>query len=190
MKAKVRLWLIAGALVLGQAEVARGEAGSVVAAAGGTAVSGNVYLSFTVGEAAVVGGGAGNFRMTAGYQQPSSYDFWSTAQGLVSGPFGDPDGDGLSNFLEFAFGTNPLSAASAARPSGAFGPGGKFYLTVNKGTIAGDLLWSAEVSTDLATWGTPAVTVVLNDATTFSALYSGSSPKAFLRLRLGLLTAK
>ncbi len=158
---------------------------TVTASAGGVTTGGGICLSYTLGEAFVDGGVSGSTRLTAGFQQPSSYDHWSAARSLTQGPLGDSDRDGVVNLLEYAFGTDPLSAASQARPVVSVGPGGKILITMPKGSTAGDLVWSAEVSTNLQTWSTQGVTVVLNDATTFSALYTGNAP-AFLRLRIGL----
>jgi hypothetical protein len=143
-----------------------------------------------VGETAVEGGTNGQTVLTAGFQQPTSYDYWSTMNGLVSGPLADPDGDGLRNLLEYAYGTNPQNATSTAKPEGAIGPADKLYITMNKGTAARDLLWSAEVSTDLVHWSAQGVSVALDDAITFSALYTGNAPAAFMRLRLDLIRGK
>jgi hypothetical protein len=172
------------------AQAATAATDDVVGAAGGVSLTGNICLTFTVGETAVEGGSNGQTVLTTGFQQPSSYDYWSTAQGLAYGPLADPDGDGLQNLLEYAYGTNPQNAASTAKPQGTIGPANKLYITMTKGTPAGDLLWSAEVSTDLVHWSTQAVNVALNDATTFSALYTGNAPAAFMRLRLDLLRGK
>jgi hypothetical protein len=178
------------ALLISSDFSAQAAADDVVAAAGGLSLAGNVCLTFTVGETLVEGGSNGQTVLTAGFQQPSSYDYWSTFHGLVSGPFADPDGDGLRNLLEYAYGTNPQNPASTAKPQGAIGPADKLYITMAKGTPAGDLLWSAEVSTNLLTWSAQGVGVALNDPYTFSALYTGNAPAAFMRLRLDLIQGK
>ena len=162
---------------------------SVTSSSGGVTVAGGVCLSYTLGEALVEGGAAGATVLTTGFQQPSSYDYWSAGKGLPQGPLEDSDGDGVFNLLEYAFGTDPLLSTSQARPSVSIGPGGKVSLTMLKGTAAGDLTWSVEASTDLKTWSTQGVTVTVNNATTFSALYSGNAP-AFLRLRISLSGTK
>lgn len=182
-------WVAFAAIgILGFGTSSRGaQADDVVAAGGGVSVAGGVSLSFTVGEAVVESSGSGSAVVTAGFQQPSSYDYWSTAHGLTLGPKVDSDGDVLPNLLEYAYGTDPLASLSKASAQGSLGPGGKLYITMAKGTSAGDLLWNAEVSTDLVTWSSAGVSVALNDANTFSALYTGSAPIAFMRLRLDLL---
>lgn len=177
--------LLVASCFAGSAASAQSLESTVTGSAGGVAVAGGVCLSYTLGEAIVDGATSAGTVLTAGFQQPSSYDHWSAGKILTQGPLADPDGDGVVNLLEFAFGTDPLSAASQAGPSVSVGPGGKILITMPKGSAAGDLIWSAEVSTDLQSWSTPGITVVLNDATTFSALYTGNAP-AFLRLRIGL----
>ena len=166
------------------------SAQSVISSGGGLVLAPGLCLSFTVGEAVVDGGAGSATLLTAGYEQPSSYDYWSASRGLTLGPMGDSDGDGAKNLWEYASGTDPLNARSRAKAQGNIGPGGKLYITATKGTSVGDLLWSAEVSTNLVNWSTSGIGVPLNDATTFSALYTGSAPHAFLRLRLDLLNGK
>jgi hypothetical protein len=175
--------LFAGSVVTASAQ-------SVVSSGGGLVLAPGLCLSFTVGEAVVDGGAGDGTLLTAGYEQPSSYDYWSASRGLTLGPMGDSDGDGAKNLWEYASSTDPLNARSRAKAQGNIGPGGKLYITAAKGTSVGDLLWSAEVSTNLVNWSPSGVGVALNDATTFSALYTGSAPYAFLRLRLDLLNGK
>jgi hypothetical protein len=43
----------------------------------------------------------------------SPYDIWADGYELVGGPHDDDDGDGMTNFQEFAFGLVPTSGASA-----------------------------------------------------------------------------
>ncbi len=163
-------------------------ADTVVASAGKVAVSGGVCLSYTVGETAVGFGANAQTMLAQGFQHASSYDFFSAQLGLTSGPMADADQDGISNLLEFAFGTNPLSAASRTEPVASIGPGGKLYITIAKGSLAGDLIWTAEVSNDLVHWTTQNVNIVLNNSV-FSALYTGNAP-AFMRLRVSLTSSK
>ncbi len=88
----------------------------------------------------------------------SAYDTWASAQGLTAGvndgTTQDPDGDGLSNALEFALGGNPLSAASAPKPVFAR-VGNSYTFTYDVKTDAlGEFQIAAQSSTDLATWTT------------------------------------
>lgn len=93
-------------------------------------------------------------RLTA---EASLYDQWSTAHPwngiLTTGPDDDPDGDGLTNFLEFALGT---PATSAAHPSpvaaGDFGSGPALRFTPVRDTSV--VRYFVERSTDLEDWTT------------------------------------
>ncbi|MGJ8653905.1 MAG: hypothetical protein ACSHX8_11570 [Opitutaceae bacterium] len=56
--------------------------------------------------------------------KPSAFDLWAAEKGLTldvnDAPTDDPDGDGRSNFEEFAFDGNPNSATSDSRSRTAF----------------------------------------------------------------------
>lgn len=68
-------------------------------------------------------------------------------------PTGDPDGDGLPNFLEYALGRNPL-AADATQPAleaPSIDPvSGSFSATFSRRAGARDVSWVVETTTDLA----------------------------------------
>lgn len=86
----------------------------------------------------------------------SAYATWASAQGLTTGVNDgsnqDPDGDGLSNALEFALGGQPLSATSAPRPTFAR-VGSTYTFTYDVKTDAlSEFEVTAQSSTDLATW--------------------------------------
>ncbi|HLS28561.1 MAG TPA: hypothetical protein VK041_07910 [Opitutales bacterium] len=88
-----------------------------------------------------------------------SFNSWIASFGIpeaLQGPEDDPDGDGLSNLLEYAIGGNPSVADSSTR-----GPaqsretiGDTEYLTlsVSKNPDATDVNLEFETSSDLAAW--------------------------------------
>ena len=88
-----------------------------------------------------------------------SYDTWKT--GSFANAFTDtiathdPDGDGLSNFQEFAFGLDPTSGASCTPVTPLIG--NEFTYTRNANS---SLSYSVESSTDLTIWN-PAITTEL-----------------------------
>jgi rhamnogalacturonyl hydrolase YesR len=112
----------------------------------------------------------------------------------ISGPGADPDGDGLNNLEEYAFGLNPHQLDSrSVWPSAAISNG---YLTltfIRRHDVA-DLAYIPETSTDLITWNsgsafTQEISVTPLDAqrdlVTVQDLASVSSVSPhFLRLRL------
>lgn len=109
------------------------------------------------------------------------------ANGSNASPDADPDNDGLANLLEFALGSTPSSASSAAKPS-AMLQGTHLEISFTKAQTSG-LTYSAEVSSDLQIWtsdvtdvtpgGSPAGFTVLRDN-----VASTSSQRRFIRLRV------
>ena len=112
----------------------------------------------------------------------------------VSGPGADPDGDGLNNLEEYAFGLNPRQTdARSFSPSGAISNGHLTLTFIRRHDVA-DLAYIPEASSDLNDWNsgsvfTQEISVVPLDAqrdlVTVQDLtpVSGISPH-FLRLRL------
>jgi hypothetical protein len=91
---------------------------------------------------------------------PSNYEEWQArfpGHDLVD-PAADLDGDGMTNFQEFAFGLDPTSGASVnpVTDVGDLATLGQFSYTrfANSG-----LTYTVWVSTDLVDWGTEPVTV-------------------------------
>ena len=87
---------------------------------------------------------------------------YPTFQGALAAPLADPDGDGISNFLEFAFNGDPLhvnleilpTISEMNFPDPADGNTLKPYpvIAFDRRTDAPNLIYAVEISTDLANW--------------------------------------
>ena len=128
--------------------------------------------------------------------RPGSFSEWQLQQFgaqagdiSIAGPNADPDGDGLTNMMEYALKTNPLVATNPGVVNTApYGP----YLSASlaKNPVAVDIVWSIGSGTDLATWSSTGATTIQNDESIFwarSLLTIGSVPRLFLRLKCTLL---
>jgi len=142
---------------------------------------------------------------TAGYQlmprdagdievsiPPSGYDAWALAYPGIGAVTDDFDGDGQSNYLEYALGTDPTLRSSAQQPNLA--PiGGKPAISFNKGSAAGSdplTAYTIEGSTNLSDWtvaaaGSPVLESFSNDSSLIQAQYLGTSGKYYFRLKVG-----
>jgi len=97
--------------------------------------------------------------------EPTPYEIWAGSEGynLSGGPSDDDDGDGLTNFEEFAFGLDPTSGASVnpITDISELQSDGIFSYTRNANS---ELSYTCWISTDLQDWGTEPATVLLEEA--------------------------
>ncbi len=98
----------------------------------------------------------------------------------------DPDGDGVSNLMEYATGTHPRSAASVALPTIGMNASDQLVLTFFR--ARSDLTYTVEACANLAAWGTlvtnPGAVGQTVTATDIAVLGSTLPASRFLRLRV------
>jgi hypothetical protein len=100
----------------------------------------------------------------------------------VSGDNADPDGDGHSNFLEYALGSDPRSSATPLALSARAIPGA---LALDYPAPRPELRYVVEHSADLATWSTNAVadSPASGDLRT-ATVARGEDDRVFLRVHI------
>ncbi|MEI6862594.1 MAG: cadherin repeat domain-containing protein, partial [Verrucomicrobiota bacterium] len=115
---------------------------------------------------------------------------WIATAGL-SGPaadaMADPDGDGVSNLLEYALGRSP-NVAESAPPFTMAAEGGNMVYRFTRPRTATGLTYQFQSSTDLVTW-THIATVPVVESTaalldTLSLTLPANTPTYFLRLQV------
>jgi len=122
----------------------------------------------------------------------SDFDTWASGFSLVGGPDDDDDGDGLSNFEEYAFGLDPTNGASSSPIKDQLNPATGTFSYTRRDPALTDLSYAVQTSTTLAVgdWATDAgaAQVVVdseNDVQTVQVTLSGApltAPKIFVRV--------
>ena len=173
--------------------------------------SGSVFPLGTTTVTATATDAAGNtgsstFNVTVVISLPPTYALWKQASftpaeqadPAISGANADPDGDGLSNLMEYAFGLDPKVADPAALPAVSM-QNGALTLTYTRLHDAGDLTYAVEASDDLISWSsgtglapaTQELSVTPLDLTRDSVVVCDNAPinsasRRFLRLKISL----
>lgn len=154
----------------------------------GTPAAGN--SSFTVRVTDLRNASADRTFSLAVAAPPSAYATWLATTpwtGADSSPVSDPDGDGVSNLLEYAFGSDPLTPSSTADPVCALNPSTS-SLTFTFLRARSDLTYEVQSSSDLSTWQTIATNPGTVSATTPITVTDTASladtPRRFLRVRV------
>lgn len=102
--------------------------------------------------------GSGGFDLEAVgvIAQAITFDEWQDRQGLAGaqrGAAADPDGDGIVNLLEYAFGLAPLASDAGGLPT-PVSVGDRGGISFLRDTRKTDLTYEVEASGDLVTWVT------------------------------------
>lgn len=122
----------------------------------------------------------------------SGYSTWAAAYPGIGTPDDDADGDGQSNYLEYALGTVPDNRTSV-QPMVVSMSGGKPALSITKGMAASadpNVFYQIQGTPDLINWDTPTtpetpLEEVTNTAEILTVRYLGTSAKYYFRLKAG-----
>ena len=152
------------------------------------------FANVAPGQLLVTSGGEGTFVVTMANNKVTlgSYSALTALQSWRYANFGtiansgnaadtaDPDGDGLNNLLEYAFGGNPNTADNVV-PTLSINAGGNVQITFAR--LRSELSYLVQSSNDLVTWATLANNPgTYGQTVTFTGIVAEG--KSFLRLRV------
>jgi len=164
---------------------------------GGTGYGQYAIGVFTANKTTVtmsVSGGAFNAVQVRDLGSGEDYSFWASQYPDISGstPDADPDGDGLSNLQEYAYGLNPVVGSPPSGITTPLDPDTKTFRYTRRIPLLSGLAYSVWISTDLQSWIEDAGAVQTPDARTgdtesvlvqLSGGASLSAPRLFVQVR-------
>ncbi len=136
-------------------------------------------------------GGTGGCVKSGGAWKQTTFTAAEQANPAISGWTADPDQDGISNALEFAFGTDPKTpnAPSPLVPEFTSGSSGGIKVTVDRNECSRAFI-NVEYSTDLVTWTGTGPGITYNEETperlvaTVTGPSGGTQQRLFVRIRV------
>jgi len=115
-------------------------------------------------------------------------EFWLRSFGVPVGDASsaedaDPDGDGLSNLMEYAFGLDPLSNSAGQMPTGHI-EGGRFLIRFSEPDGVSGIRYSAEWSATMEPGTWRPVPDTGSGGEHLFAMPLSTSPHLFMRLKV------
>ena len=124
--------------------------------------------------------GSGTVQVTVG--PAATFASWATANGLTGSaalPSADPDGNSITNLVEYSLGIPHGSTSTTGLPA-VSGTGG--VLAIKYVQLQSDITYQPEWSTGLAAWYTTGFTTVTSGSNTTASIPCGTNQRMFVRL--------
>lgn len=137
--------------------------------------------------------GTDGYELLKNLPAATQYDQWMVARTTPGRPNEDPDGDGLSNILEFMFDLDPLSPDTLPAPVPSVS-GLTWTLPKRSAALTDGIVYSAETSGTLSSW-LPAgndsgrSSILTNSGTLLEVRLNPGADRSFMRLNIQIPSA-